>query len=235
MTDIIRTTCAPRLSSRLANPAGGRLAALLMLAAAMSLGGCNWLGYGAHALSGGDKNKTVAVDADYRGLDGKSVAVLVAADEYTLFRHPGSPQRVARAVTQQLTADIPGIKPVDPGQVARFQRDNAYWNTLTYGELLNRLKVERIVYIDLAQYTTNEPGDKHVWRGVVVGRVGVAAADATQPNDLVYGADVSAEFPPGQTVGVLEANEQTIQLGMLKTFAVEVSRLFHDHEKVVPR
>lgn len=193
------------------------------------LPGCNIVGYVAHGVSG-DGKKTHEVTADYPGLAGKSVAVIVAADEMTLFAHPGVQTRVCRAVTTQMAADIPGLELSDPEQIARFQLDNPYWNTLTYSELLAKLKVERLVYIDLTEYATHEPGNRHVWQGSVIAGVSVAASDASDPNNLVYTSTVTANFPEDGRIGVLDSNDNVIQAGMLRNFSLKVSRLFHNHK-----
>lgn len=209
---------------------GGLVAGLICAACLLLLlPGCNIAGFVAQSVSG-DGKRSYDVEADYPGLEGKSAAVIVAADEMTLFAHPGVQSRVCRAVTTQLALDIPGIKLSDPEQVGKFQLDNPYWNTLTYSELLAKLKVERLVYIDLTQYATHDPGNSHVWQGSVVAGVSVAASDAVNPNNLVYASTVTANFPEDGRIGVLDSNDSIIQTGMLKTFSLKVSQLFHNHK-----
>lgn len=203
------------------------LSVALLAAAFIALGGCNIVGYVSQGVAG-DGKRTYDVDAEYTGLEGKRVAVIVAADEMTLFAQPGLQGRVCRAVTAQLGSDIVGIQLTTPEKVTKFQFDNTYWNTLTYGDLLKRLDVDRLVYIDLSEYSTHEPGNKNVWQGTILGSVSVAAADAVNPNDLVYTNRVSATFPEDARIGVLDANDDAIQTGMLRTFSQRVSALFHD-------
>ena len=79
--------------------------------------------------------KTVKAGPEYDKLAGKSVAVVVAADEQTLYGYPGAPLAISRAVTSQLAADIKDATLTDPQQVQDFQHKNPYWMTLPYGQL----------------------------------------------------------------------------------------------------
>jgi hypothetical protein len=206
----------------------------LLLAACAALTGCNMLGWVSNVV-GGEQTQKTHVTAEYRGLEGKRVAVIVAADEYRLFEYPNCQLGVSRAVSRQLAADIKGIELTDPAKIAAFQSDNAAWITMPNRELLRALDVDRLVYIELKDYTTHEPGNRHVWRGVISGRVSVAEADAAEPNNFAYANEVYAAFPPDEPVGVLGTDDATIQAGMLGQFATRVSGLFHDYNAVVKK
>lgn len=208
--------------------------AAMIVALSASLSGCNILGWVSN-VAGGEQTQKLNVKAEYRGLDAKRVAVVTAADEYRLFEYPGCQHDVSRAVSRQLAADIPGIQLSDPKKIAQFQSANPAWITMTNRELIQALDVDRIVYIELKDYTTHEPGNQHVWRGIISGRVSVAEADATEPNNFSYAQEVNAKFPPDEPVGVLSSDDATIQAGMLGQFATRVSSLFHDYRTVTKK
>lgn len=214
-------------------PGRGRQIPLLfsLILLALAASGCNWMGWTAQTLTGDGKQRS-QVTAEYRGMENKSVAVIVAASEYTLFEHPGAPVAISRAVSHQLATDIKGVKLTDPQQIAKFQYDNPYWITMTNGQLLQNLKVDRIIYIDLTQFSTHEPGNTYVWRGVVVANVSVAEANAKNPDNFTYQRLVNVQFPEDRPVGLLNSDDQTVQLGTLRLFGAAVSNLFHDHEEV---
>ena len=195
---------------------------VLLLAGFVQLTGCQGLGWLAHGVAGCDKPEGEPA-ADYTGLANKSVAVLVSADDRTLFSFPDAPNLVCKYVTARLAADVVGIRPVDPVQVAKFQRGNPDWIVVPYGELAHRLKVDRIVHINLAQYTTNEPGNQELWQGVIRARVGISEADAKDPSNFVYTGDISAIYPPDKPMGILNSDAETIQLGTVRAFARKVA------------
>lgn len=203
----------------------------LILAGFLVPAGCNAVGYVA-GLAGGRGERKVKVPAAYRGLEGKAVAVLVAADEFTMPDHPGAPYTVSRAVSRTLALAIPGIRLVDPAQLTKFQEQNPYWKTLPYGQAVQRLGADRLVYVDLLDYQTHEPGNPYLGKGKVSANVGVASADAGNPDDLVFASTVEAVYPEGTSVGSVNAKPGTIEAGMIAAFAENVADLFRDHTRI---
>jgi len=194
-------------------------------------GGCELVGFAAYVI-GGKQGDKVTVEAAYDGLDNRSVAVLVSADEYTFFEYADATAAVGREVSAQLAAHIPGVKVVNPKQIARFQIENPYWNTLPYGDLMRRLGVDRLLYIDLIQYSLHEAGNAYVQRGVVMANIAVAEADASQPHNSAYTVTLQARYPDATPVGLLEGDRETIKLGMLRSFSMQLIHLFKEHEVV---
>ncbi len=204
-----------KLTRKLAAP-------MLALTALIALTGCQGIGWLAQGIAGGDKPE-VEAPADYTGLSNKSVAVLVSADDRTLFTYPTAPDRVCRYVSARLATEVTGIRPLDPIQVAKYQRNNPDWIVVPYGELAHQLKVDRIVHINLAQYTTHEPGNRELWQGVIRARVGISEADGKDASNFAYTGDISAIYPPDKPMGILNSDEETIQLGMVRSFAKKLA------------
>ena len=65
----------------------------------------------------------------------------------------------------QLASVLPSVRVVDPHQIARFQQENPFWNTLPHSDLIKRLGVDRVIYIDLVQYALHEPGNAYIKQG----------------------------------------------------------------------
>ncbi len=205
---------------------------LLLVATLTALGGCELIGFAAHVVAGGEDGNKVIVDAEYRGLAQKSVAVMVSADEYTLFEYPTAPADVRRQVCSTLTTRLPDVKVVDPQQIEDFQTQNPFWTARGYGDLLERLGVDRLLHIGLVRYALHERGNTYQWRGVITANIGVAEADGTEPNDFAYATTLQAEFPPGGSIGLLDADHRTTQFGLLRLFAHQLANRFQDHEVV---
>lgn len=207
------------------------LGALALLCLAVT--GCNMIGYAGQALRG--DNERIEVEAEYRGLEGKSVAVLVAADEYTLGTYPTAPLGVARAVSARLAENMPSVTVTDPQEIVKFQQKNPFWITSRYGELVEKLGVDAIVLIDLVEYRTHEPGNAYVWAGLITANVGVIERDAENPDNFTFFNTVRAQFPEDRKVGVPNQDDQTIQLGMHSIFSRDAAGLFYDHVVIKPR
>jgi hypothetical protein len=194
--------------------------------------GCSVPGFVANAVAGGETKVTVT--AAYDGLANHSVAVLVSATDSIRATHPTAVADTGRAVTAAIATEVPGVTVVNPDQIAGFLRDNPDWVIVPPGQLLQRFDVERLVMINLVQYSTHETGNSHLYLGRVVASVDVISADAPDPNNAVMRAEVSTTYPENGGVGVLETNDQTIAYGMRKGFALRVARLFTDYETTRP-
>jgi len=201
-------------------------AALLAAGAAFTAAaGCAGPGYLAYALQG--DTRKVDVEAEYRGLDNKTVAVIVAGDPYVESQYPTAVKSTTQAVTGDIVQAVPGVRVTDPRKVAKYVEDHPYWITLPPGEVREALGVERLVVVELSEYRTNEPGNAYLWQGAIAATVNVL--EEGNGDDFSYRQYVEARFPEDSTIGVTNADPQSIQLGMLTLFAEKVAGLFHDH------
>ena len=204
----------------------------VLLWGTMWLAGCNIIAWGAQAFRNDDK--PVPVEAEYLGMPGKRIAVLVAADEQTLYRFPGSPFRVSEAVSRSIATHLPDTAVTLPAEIRDFQRDNPYWLTSIPDRLIDQLGVDRLVIIDLSEYRTNEAGNVNVWRGTVAGTLSVYEADSEDPNNRAYEKSLRIEYPDDSELGLINdnVNRDTIEAAMLEVFGLKAAGLFYDHEEV---
>lgn len=209
------------------------LAGMALLVSLAASSGCQAVGAATYMVAG--PTKTVTVPARYTGLDDQSVAVMIAGDEYMLYRYPRAQIMLATNISGRLVEHVPGVTVVNPQTVIQFQHENPEWLTLTYSELIERMDVDRLIIVDLAEYRTHDPGDKNLWRGKIVGNVGVIERDAIDPDNFSFYASEQAMFPEDGGIGVLNSDEQTVQLALTATFAQKTVEMFYEHEKEVPR
>lgn len=207
--------------------------AALLLGLVCCLTACEAGRFLAYAI-GGDGGKKVQVKAQYADLHDKTFAVLVAADDYTTFTYPGAPLAIARSVSSNIASSIPNAQPMDPAAISQFQKQNPYWITVPYSQILERLKVDRLIIIDLVEYSLREPGNSHIWQGQLVANVGVAEAEANDGNRLNFSSTVKSRYPDDSSkVGVLNSEDASIQLGLISDFSTRTTNLFRDHEDVI--
>ncbi|MEM7625653.1 MAG: hypothetical protein AAF333_08495 [Planctomycetota bacterium] len=207
----------------------------VLLWTTLLLSGCNIIGWGAQVFR--DDDKPIPVAAEYTDLDEKRVAVLVSADEYTLFRFPRSPFVVSTTVSNSIANNVPGVAVSLPREIDEFQRRNPYWITARPSRLIKQLGVDRLVVIELNEYRTNEEGNANVWRGVIDGMVAVYEAEAEVPDNRVFEKQVRAEFPENSEFGMISyhAEEEAIEAAVLELFTLRAAGLFFDHEEAPPR
>ena len=196
----------------------------------LPLAGCEGLGF----IAGIFKNDAIrykSVDAAYEGLSDRRVAVLVAADDYALFRFPQSTVRISHAVSQQLADHLTGLRLSKPDELDAFQKRNPYWTTRRYSTLMQELGVDRLVLIDVNEYRTNEPGNEAIWQGVIDAYVSVYEADAADPDNRVFEQQVRTAYPDASRFGEVKGSEQSVEQGMLDLFSRDVAWLFYDHKE----
>ncbi|WP_145079086.1 hypothetical protein [Poriferisphaera corsica] len=198
---------------------------MLMVAGLMTMGGCNIIGW--MAAPYGSDESVIEVKAEYTKLEGKKIAVLVAASDEILYKYNEAILRTSRAITARMAENMPSIRVMDPTTVLAYQRNNPFWSTSGYENLIDALNVDAVVVVDLSEYRTHEPGNKYQWKGIVAGHVTVA-----EGNEAVFAQTVRAEFPEDSKVGVLDSSDEKIQLGMLSIFSRDAAGLFYDHEIV---
>lgn len=187
-------------------------------------GGCGLVGWGLDTIAG--QEKEVEVEADYQGLEGRKVAVIVYAARPTLYRHPDAPMLVTRAVSGRIADEVPTAQLLEPALVTAFQTQNPHW--MPYGDLIEQLGVDRLVVVDLAEYTTHDPKNAHAWRGVLSANIRVVERESSDIDLPVYGNVVRVRYPD-HPVPLLKSDDRTIELGLLNRFSFRVAGLFHDH------
>lgn len=212
----------------------GRAAAFgLLLGLAVTLTGCNFIAYIA-AAGRPDPDAPVDVSAEYLDMANKRIAVMVSADEYTLFRFPRATDRVGQIVGSAIHSNVDQAVVSIPRDVAEYQRKNPYWINSRPSRLIEDLGVDRLVIIDLNEYRTNEEGNASVWRGVIDGTVSVHEADSEDPDNRSFEKQVRAEYPEGGTFGLIsaDADQAKIEAATLQKFALRAGGLFFDHQDV---
>lgn len=202
---------------------------VVLLALLMSgLAGCASVGWVAHGLGGGGRR--VKVEADYTELTNRRIAVLVEVDPYTLHQHRQAPLLIGREASAEIAEHVEGATLMHPNEVLAFQRENPYWSTGRYSDVFEKLDVDRLVIIDLLDYRLHEPGNMHIWQGLLSATVMVVEADGRDPDQASYSTSVRVEYPEDTSIGGVGADAETIQGALITRFGESVGRLFYDHE-----
>jgi hypothetical protein len=175
--------------------------------------------------------KKIEVPAQYAGLEHKTVAVLVDADMSTLHEHPTLVSQIAGGVSGRIQMHVPGVRVLPPQAVINWQWRVPQWNALPYGELAEQLNVDRVIHIDILEYRLNPPGNRWLWEGVCLGRIGIAERDGLDPDMFVNTFDLSAKFPSVSGVGRESANSRQIETGLLAQFIEKTAWLFYQHQE----
>lgn len=176
--------------------------------------------------------KKIDVKAQYLDLNNRSVAVVVSMSDYTEFKHPQAKERIAEEIARLIQANVPGATLTNPSQIVAWQQDNPYWATRPPSMMVTQLKVERLVLVEIGEYRTHEPGDKHILRGVISASVNIVEADAADPDNFGASFTKNVMYPePGESkIGRVGDDEQAIELRTQIRFCEMTAGLFYDHQ-----
>ncbi|UCD75969.1 MAG: hypothetical protein JSV91_03420 [Phycisphaerales bacterium] len=206
-------------------------AALLLAAGAWLLSGCQLGQLIGGAAQNAEYQKLIEVLPKYEGLDNQMVAVVVVADLATLYEHPDLVRAVTGGVTLRIGKDVPGVKIVHPDAIVEWQYRTPQWDALPFGDLTEKLNVDRVVYVDIYEYRLHPPGNSWLWEGVCAANVGVIERDGIDPDVFADSFNVTAEFPRITGVTREAADASRIERGLLTEFTKHVAWLFYTHEE----
>lgn len=201
----------------------------LLLAPAVWLSGCNLLAWPLYVLAPRGPRDTVK--AEFDGLVGKTVAVVVYADMNMLYEYPYCREEMSTAVSKELIDNVKGAWPVPPGKVVRYQDANPHWAAMSMVELGRALNADYVLYISLSEYSTHEPGTIALPEGRVSAAVSVwdTGAPADSASACVWRkADLSQRVEAN--AGPLARNEAALRVVMQQQFAVKLVKHFYDHK-----
>jgi hypothetical protein len=211
---------------------GRVLIAVAVAAASTLLTGCEIARLGGAMAQANEDQKLVEVLPKYDGLPGHTVAVIVDADMSTLYEYPYLVAKLTNEVSAQISKFVPECKGVQPpSAVINWQYRTPQWSALPFGELADQLNVDRVVHIDVLEYRLNPPGNRWLWEGVCVARVGIIERGGIDPDTFVQTFDINAKFPSITGVGRESASETAIQTGLLYSFVQKTGWLFYKHEE----
>ncbi len=195
----------------------------------LSLCGCQ-LGQLVGAVAQSEEyQKLVDTPPRYAGLKDKTIAVLVQTDMATLYEHPELVASITGGVSARIGRDVPGAKVLNPQHIIDWQYRTPQWSVLPHGELMEQLNVERVVFIDVLEFRLNPPGNRYLWEGVCVGRVGVMERNSIDPDSFVETFDIQGKYPTKSGMSRESAREDIIQFGLLQDFIMKTTWLFHQH------
>ncbi len=171
---------------------------------------------------------TKTVKADYPYLVGKRVCILVRADMETLFEYPHVQWELADHVRVALEAHVEGVKAVDPRRVVDYQRREADWERMDPALIGRHFNADRVLDLELTQYTTREPESPHLYRGHVTAVVRVYRPSYPH-SEPAYVTEIQTVYPPDGP-GAWGSTDREIRRLTMEAFALDVANKFYDRK-----
>ncbi len=211
------------------------------VASGLAMAGCQAFGVFAVMADAYERTGSSMIPADYTGLTGQRVAVVVYTDMATAMEDPALMSRIGTNVSAILAAtpeagiggDMGGGV-INPLAVRNLQVSNPSWAAWSFGEIAQKLGAERLVWIEVHTHRLHEPGNDYTFAGTMAGRVAVVEASEYEDDyvdDFAFEREVRVSFPDaaGYTKGDLSAAQ--VRAVLEKRFIDRVTWLFFEHEE----
>jgi hypothetical protein len=205
--------------------------AMILLAAAMMLGGCKPMSFLLYALWPGAREKKI--EAEYPGLADKTVAIVVYCNQDSLYEYPGVRLSLAAMVGEGLrkAKGLEGVRLVDPRSIVKYQDENIYWDEMDKTALGKAFGSDRVLFLSLMQYTTREPGSLNLYRGRITAQASVYDVSVPERQAKVWDWDnIRVVYPKNDPTGLLRDPETSIRYRTESIFADMLVKKFHDHK-----
>lgn len=199
----------------------------------LTTAGCNILGVGAQVLP------PPTIDAQYKGMRGQSVAVMVWADRGTRIDWPPIRLDLANSIQTLLKPrptkagkppkeidEFEGATfPVLPSSIVRFQENHPEIEGQPITMVAPKLNVTRLIYVEIEDFATRAPGAIDLYRGHASATVKIIEIDPeTKEAKIAYEeSGITAAFPPNAPEdGIAGASDAQIYVGTVKTLAQQI-------------
>jgi len=221
------------------------LAVFLAIPLLIPLGGCGIFSFCGHLFAPGSKEKTV--EAEFDGLKGQRVAVVIFAQPGVDFAHPRARLDLTDAIAYELQQHVTDIKVLPTATVLKFQKDHLNWDTLPRRQLAKTLGVDYVLHLGMEEYTLSDPGSG-LFRARITADANVYAASPPDMPDIgipTVGGPVSTTTDHSAWTGRLRViypddndhqiltgsnNERSAKGDAHLLFAKLLARKFHQHK-----
>ena len=167
----------------------------------------------------------------YKGLTGKSFAVIVAADRSIQSDFPSIIPVVTLEMTSRLSkfSGASGVLPAS--EVLKYQSQHPGWIAKPLSELATDLAVDRVVYIDLQDFSLTDPGNPYIYNGVAAGTAHIVEVESPTPSEFAFGEHVRVKFPDISGVSPTQMPRNNVLSELARRFIERSAWAFYEHEE----
>jgi hypothetical protein len=201
---------------------------LFLLSVVALAGGCQALGAIASVAPESEK-------AQYAGLAGQSVAIMVFVDRGVLLDYPDLQLDLANTIQSKLQANkAPELKgttyPLEPRSIVRYQKDHPELDALDVRDVAPRFNVTRVIYIEVNDFGTRSEIATELYRGSINASIKVLAVADGKATVAYNESNITETYPPkAPPQGLPNTNDTEVYQGIVDNFSLDVSERFATH------
>lgn len=175
------------------------------------------------------KEPTKKIPPAYPYMNNTRVVLLVWAEMDTLFEYPEVQLELSEYCRLALEQHIGGLTVVPPRQIVDFQRRESRWDRLPAARIGKRFTADRVIKIELTQYSTREPDSPHLYRGRISAAVSVYDVAAGEDKLPVHRTTIETTYPK-DSPGEWGQSDDLVRAGMMEAFAERLAGEFYERE-----
>ncbi len=222
---------------RMTVPVRTRSSFILLLAGCLSLlavSGCTLFGVLASKVV-----PAPVVPAQYKGMQGQSIATMVWAGEGTLIDFPdvrldvaGSLEKKLKQAQDAKAKELKGISfPTPATAVVRLQDNHPELEAVPLTDVASQLGASRVIYIEVENLQTRSDASVELFRGSASASVKVVEVAGDGRAKVAYEeSGITCVFPPGaREEGTPDGNDFAIYRGTVDQLTTEIAKRFIPH------
>ena len=201
---------------------------ILLLLTLFINSGCEGLGYLTYIIAGDDSKKTKAT---YKGLEDTKVLILLNTPAGMEYSHPQSRETLLLISQKILEEKVKNISFCNHDMVESFIMRELDWISLPISELARKFDAQRVIYIDIYEFTLQDSNSIGIYQGQSKAEIKVYEADSETPDTPVFNFYVDVKYPENHPVAASPDAKYRVLTGTLKQISYETCRRFFTHKE----
>ena len=196
------------------------LIAMLMIAALPAIGCTSGLFTAMYLFKGLD------VDADFKDLKGKKVAVVCRPTASLTYSNANVGRDLAQQITLLLQEQVPKIKTIDQKKIAKWIDENT-WEE--YAEVGKAMKADMVVAVDLESFSIYQ--GQTLYQGKADATIRVFDCTKTGRGKEVFHKNIpQSVYPPSSPMPASDRTEPEFRREFVQVLAGQIARYFYTHD-----
>jgi len=170
------------------------------------------------------------VIAEYHGLAGKSVAIVVFVAPATIDEFPSAREDVSAFLTAQMRTNMPSVRLMDYRHVIRWQDDTINWFAMSKKQIGRHFGVDRVLYVEVLTYASRMEAGYGDLQGRL--RTNCKIFETDTPGDApAWTALTDVTWPQDRPLEPNRMSEVAVRQRTLNVFAEQVIGKLHNHKE----
>lgn len=195
-----------------------------LVGATLPLAGC-WL------FAASEQMRGRKVPAEYLGLADKSVAMVIYADQASTDEFPDSRTEISNFLAAAFRTKLPSARLLDHREVSAWQDDTLNWNALPEKDIGKHFSTDRVLYIELLDYSTRANASFGDLQGHIKAVCKVFETDAPG-NTPAWSDVVEVYWPKDRPLDPTTGSEVAVRKRALELFSNELVNRFVEHRQI---